>query len=663
MRKICSAFSLLFFIIISSAIVYGSIPSSEREALIALYNSTNGDSWYDNSGWKTPPLAPDGFAMPGTENTWYGITCDAGNTTVLEIDLHSNNLSGNIPIALSYLPNLVEIWLYNNGLTGSIPPELGNLSNLEYLVLDWNQLTGSIPPELGNISNLYGLDLSDNQLTGSIPPKLGYLSNLNWLDLHSNQLTGSIPPELGNLSSLEWFELMYNELSGTIPPELGYLSSLQYLWFGGNQFSGSIPPELGNLFNLYDLVLWGNQLTGSIPPELGNISSLYELTLSGNELTGNIPSELGNLSNLVTLDLGGNQLTGKIPRWLINLTYLDTLDLRENNISGTITGQDAQTQSVPLDLGSLSYLYWFDISKNQLSGKIPAGLGSLTNIAYLYLNGNKLGGEIPVNLVNMTNLTEADIGYNALYTDNGGLQTFLNGVDPDWKETQTIVPEDVHIVYLSSNILEVRWTPILYTSDPGGYRILGSTSSGGPYILYDTTSDKTASEMECTLPNPNKNFYIVVQTRTDPHGENQNTVDTKYCNEVTTADKPEINVRFGNTNFSDEGSYNLGNKPASLIKTKQFDFTIENLGESPVLLTGSPIVQLTGVDADKFTITQPTTDILGVGESMIFTLEADAGWADLPPGSIESVAFSISIDNNDADEHPYNFTIAVSVVY
>ena len=41
------------------------ISSLERRALIAFYNSTDGDGWSNKSGWKTAPLYPDGFAMPG----------------------------------------------------------------------------------------------------------------------------------------------------------------------------------------------------------------------------------------------------------------------------------------------------------------------------------------------------------------------------------------------------------------------------------------------------------------------------------------------------------------------------------------------------------------------------------------------------------------------
>jgi len=48
------------------------VPSKKRTALITFYNNTDGDNWTDNSGWKTPPLHSDGFAMPGTEGSWFG---------------------------------------------------------------------------------------------------------------------------------------------------------------------------------------------------------------------------------------------------------------------------------------------------------------------------------------------------------------------------------------------------------------------------------------------------------------------------------------------------------------------------------------------------------------------------------------------------------------
>jgi Leucine-rich repeat (LRR) protein len=301
--------SFCFLIIILwqlSNFVFGAIPASERAALIALYNSTNGDNWYYNKGWKTPPLHTDGFAMPGTEEYWHGVVLSGDN--VSRIFLEDNYLNGSIPPELGNLSNLKSLWLVGNQLSGSIPPQLGNLSNLGDIHLNINQLSGSIPSELGNLSNLLYLHLSDNQLSGSIPPELGNLSNLKSLWLVGNQLSGSIPPQLGNLSDLSGLYLRYNQLSGSIPSELGNLSNLHELYLDYNQLSGSIPPELGNLSNLHWLFLDNNRLSGSIPPEFGNLSNLFCLNLGSNQLSGSIPSNFTNLTNLSYLDVGYNCL-------------------------------------------------------------------------------------------------------------------------------------------------------------------------------------------------------------------------------------------------------------------------------------------------------------------------------------------------------------------
>jgi len=95
-------------------LVHADIPELDRAGLIALYNSTNGDSWSDNGGWKNPPLHEYGFALPGTECVWYGVVCTGDSVTVLN--------------------------LFDNQLTGSIPAELGNLTSLHTLYLS-NQQT------------------------------------------------------------------------------------------------------------------------------------------------------------------------------------------------------------------------------------------------------------------------------------------------------------------------------------------------------------------------------------------------------------------------------------------------------------------------------------------------------------------------------------------
>ena len=329
--------------------------ATDRAALVALYNATDGANWRRKANWQSE--APIG--------EWYGVTTDSDG-------------------------RVTHLALYSNQLTGEIPAELGDLSNLEVLTPYSNQLTGEIPAELGGLTNLESLDLAANQLTGEIPAELGGLTNLVRLDLAANQLTGEIPAELGGLTNLVRLDLAANQLTGEIPAELGGLTNLESLDLAGNQLTGEIPAELGSLTNLKRLRLDFNQLTGGIPPELGNLTNLELLQLEINQLTGGIPAELGSLTNLTILIFYGNQLTGEIPAELGGLTNLELLSLRYNQLTGEI----------PAELGGLPSLRWLYLSSNQLTGEIPAELGNLSNLISLYLSSNQLTGCIPAGLRN-----------------------------------------------------------------------------------------------------------------------------------------------------------------------------------------------------------------------------------------------------------------------
>ena len=78
---------------------------AEREALVALYNSTDGPNWVNSTGW---------LGEEGTECTWYGVTCENSKVTVINLD--SNQLTGNIPPKIENLINLRGMYLYLHSL-------------------------------------------------------------------------------------------------------------------------------------------------------------------------------------------------------------------------------------------------------------------------------------------------------------------------------------------------------------------------------------------------------------------------------------------------------------------------------------------------------------------------------------------------------------------
>lgn len=165
---------------------------TERDALIALYDATNGDAWTNNTNWCTDADLSE----------WYGISMD-NNGKVSSINLSSNNLTGTIPDEIG---NLEALWILNvpyNQLTGEIPASIGKLTRLRGLYLYRNQLTGNIPPELGNMKQLAYCYLDDNQLTGTVPETLGNLTELEYMDFGGNMLSGDLPQVV---TSSSWWQ-------------------------------------------------------------------------------------------------------------------------------------------------------------------------------------------------------------------------------------------------------------------------------------------------------------------------------------------------------------------------------------------------------------------------------------------------------------------------
>ena len=122
---------------VTLSVARGFSLSSDRDALVALYEATDGPNWTNNTNWLSDK--PVG--------NWHGVTVSSGRVTGLELP--------------------------ENQLTGSIPSELGNLTNLGSLALGYNQLTGPIPPQLGQLTSLWQLHLPGAGLTGGDTARTG----------------------------------------------------------------------------------------------------------------------------------------------------------------------------------------------------------------------------------------------------------------------------------------------------------------------------------------------------------------------------------------------------------------------------------------------------------------------------------------------------------
>ena len=164
---------------------HSDIPTEERDALIALWDDTDGANWTNSSGWRTGP----GFSPPGSECSWIGVTC-SGNTAVIRLQLPDNGLVGTLPAELADLSSLTHLELQGNSLGDAIPPELGTLSNLTVLGLEANQLLGEIPTQLANLTNITstGLQLGWNALYTDDPTLQAFIDARH---IHSGGYVGT----------------------------------------------------------------------------------------------------------------------------------------------------------------------------------------------------------------------------------------------------------------------------------------------------------------------------------------------------------------------------------------------------------------------------------------------------------------------------------------
>lgn len=207
--------------------VFAAIPTTERTALLDLHAATHGVGWTDATGWG---------GAAGTECSWYGVSCNAAQTSVEALDLAGNGLAGTLPATLDNLTGLRLLFLGNNAIGGSIPA-LPHLVELQDLALGSNALDGPIP-SLDTLVELRDVDLGNNLLSGPLP-SIATLTRLLRLDVSDNRLSGSLPSLAGH-PDLSVFNVTDNAFTGTIP-SLDGLSSLQAFLVARNALEGPAP--------------------------------------------------------------------------------------------------------------------------------------------------------------------------------------------------------------------------------------------------------------------------------------------------------------------------------------------------------------------------------------------------------------------------------------
>lgn len=414
----------------------GATNSTDRTALVALYEATGGEDWKRTDNWLSDkPL-----------EQWYGITTDQSGR-VIGINLSDNDLSGPLPKELGDLAGLVSLRAQDNELTGSIPAELGNLGSLRTLWLSDNKLTGTLPEQLHGAVNLIVLLIANNRLDGALSQ-----AALHWglffLDVSGNE-TLCVP---GTRRFEEWTRNMVafdgswchekdiEVLAGLYEATGGDNWTVTEGWFTGLDLSawfGVTTDSVGRVRRLY---LPYNGLSGSLPEEVAELASMAHLDIRGNDLEGSLSKALMDLplkefryrdtelcapddpaflrwlnsidthegTGIVCRDLNDREILEIVyealggENWINNDNWLTDAPLRDwygvrTNGDGNVVSLRLESNLVvgklPPEIGGLSDLYDLNLGNNiHFSGPLPPELFDLRELFSLNIRNTRLGG-------------------------------------------------------------------------------------------------------------------------------------------------------------------------------------------------------------------------------------------------------------------------------
>ncbi|WP_299249349.1 leucine-rich repeat domain-containing protein, partial [uncultured Aquimarina sp.] len=462
--------SLTFLItLLNIDTVYAQVSANERQALIDLYNATDGPNWINNTNWNTAAPVSD----------WFGVTVTDG--TITRILINNNNLVGSIPGSLGQLNGLTELFLLSNKINGNIPSEIGQLINLRYLYLGGNSLNGNIPVEIGQLTNLEHLELSNNFLSGGIPPELGQLSNLKTLQLGNNViLKATVPEELGQLVNLEFLGLSNIGLTGKIPSVINTLPNLSSLHIKTNDLVfldfedefDSYKAKMGPNFLYspqyksdeyeYPVVAVGKSITLS-SNELSSVNNRYQWYKDGIVIPGATSKDLV-ITNAQDIDKG-------VYHFIATNTIINDLSIERDPITLDVIpatdacGVSASEKQALIDLynstGGANWANRWDLSRpvcdwfgvtvvegkvtvivlsiNNLIGEIPNTIGQLEHLTQLHLNINQLTGTIPVEIAQLSNLELLRLSANQLTGTIPSELSQLTNLEAIWLDKNQLV--------------------------------------------------------------------------------------------------------------------------------------------------------------------------------------------------------------------------------
>ncbi len=308
------------------------VNTTEREALIDLYQSGDGENWnlyvYENH-YDTNLLSLENVGV------WYGVYVEMINGTehVTELNLANKEFNGAIPSNIDSLTKLRKLRITNDSLT-SITSDINQLTSLKELDFSYSVINDTL--------NLSGLELTklhlqNTELSGLVldqhPDSFATIYDF-YVTTNPHLYCIQVPaPYLTDYEARN-FNLNYSTTFSsdcsnqfTVPAEEKQALLELYAatngdnwnnntnWLKNNNVSSwhGITTEIVNgEKHITQIHLHNNNLDGYIPDEIGQLNYIKNLNLSYNNLSGGISHNLGLLDSLEILTINNVQATGTL---------------------------------------------------------------------------------------------------------------------------------------------------------------------------------------------------------------------------------------------------------------------------------------------------------------------------------------------------------------
>ncbi|GAA4238110.1 hypothetical protein GCM10022291_27310 [Postechiella marina] len=396
-------------------------------------------------------------------------------------------------------------------------------------------------------------------------------------------------------------------------------------------------------------------------------------------------------SPTTTTTSGGNTYGAEVEifgtRINSNGTLVNSLGSQTKLSSFTATNQAPSVPSVAYSSSTNQYLvvYYADYptnSDNNIFGQIVAADGSLVSgintpiqitsvpedrdADYANVVYNPLLGEYFVTFqgdhINPTDGEDEIFGQRISSSGvltGAPIQLSFAGVDGDGEETGSYSS-------VSYNTINDQILVTFQSEEPGSsaYDIFATTLDASSYVHLETQSrvsdmGNTNGDSSFTAQKPKQafntttgDFLIVWEGDDNIPGDGEDEVFGQLWRSPPIA---EIDIKGNAVSIADgdttpDSADFTDFEMVGISNTLVREFIIYNTNTEQLVLSGSPLVEITGTDATLFTVSKQPDAVIEAGNSTTFEIT-------FAPTSVGLKEASVSIVNNDAGENPYNFNI------